>query len=80
MGLSQAEVAEHLGLQTAQSISDWERNHGSSTPIPALKKLIRLYQLSDEEVFEMVLEYQFHRLREKLAVELYPRALRRTKR
>lgn len=78
--LSQMDVARYLGLQTAQSVSDWERNYGSSIPIPALKKLVRLYGLSENEVFEMVLEFQYEKLKEKLEAEFYTRASRRTRR
>jgi transcriptional regulator with XRE-family HTH domain len=65
-GLSQADVARHLGLQSAQSVSDWERGRGSALPLKSLKALIPLYRLDENVVFDLLLEYQFARLEAKL--------------
>ncbi|HEX7674109.1 MAG TPA: helix-turn-helix transcriptional regulator [Bdellovibrio sp.] len=54
-GFSQKEVADHLGYDTAQFISNWERGI-SSPPISVLKKLAEFYRISAEKLFDVVLE------------------------
>ena len=70
-GLSQSEVAKILRLNSSQSVSDWERNYGSGVPLPALKKLIKLYGMSKSEVFESLLDYQYAKLQESLKKEFF---------
>jgi transcriptional regulator with XRE-family HTH domain len=70
-GLSQGQVASLLKLNSAQSISDWERNYGSGVPLNALRKLIKLYGLETETVFDTLLEYQFLRLKKDLKKRFY---------
>ncbi len=70
-GLSQGQVATLLKLNSAQSISDWERNYGSGVPLNALRKLIKLYDLETETVFDALLEYQFLRLKKDLRKRFY---------
>lgn len=52
--LSQKDVAEKLGYNTPQFISNWERGL-SQPPINILKKLADLYKMSADELFESVL-------------------------
>lgn len=54
-GFSQKEVADHLGYDTAQFVSNWERGI-SSPPISVLKKLAEFYRISAEKLFDVVLE------------------------
>lgn len=70
-GLSQADVAERLGLNSPQSVSDWERNYGSGVPIPTLKKLIKIYALDPQEVFDALLDYQQNKLEVQLTREFF---------
>lgn len=79
-GLSQLDVAEHLKLHSAQSVSDWERGYGSGVPLPSLKQLIKLYDLSTDLVFEALLEYQYQKLEKSLTEEFYARPARTKKR
>lgn len=55
-GLSQRDVADHLGYSTPQFISNWERGV-SIPPVNALKKIAVLYHVSAEEVFNVLLEH-----------------------
>jgi len=54
-GLTQGKVAEVLEYTTAQFISNWERGV-SHPPIDILKKLARLYNVSDEELYSIIEE------------------------
>ncbi|MGZ3722943.1 MAG: helix-turn-helix domain-containing protein [Bdellovibrionales bacterium] len=74
-GLSQMQVAKVLKLKTGQSISDWERNRGSTIPVSALKKLIYLYELDVGEVFEVLLNHQLTRLEQKITEDFFGESL-----
>lgn len=52
-GLSQMDVASRLGYSTAQFISNWERGV-SAPPIETLGTLANLYQVSAEELFDIL--------------------------
>lgn len=54
-GLSQGAVAKALGYNTAQFISNWERDV-SMPPIASLKKLGNLYKIDAEQLFEVMLK------------------------
>ncbi|MBX2988457.1 MAG: helix-turn-helix domain-containing protein [Bdellovibrionaceae bacterium] len=79
-GLSQSEVAGYLKLQSAQSISDWERNYGSGVPIQSLKQLIKLYGLKDQQVFKLLLDHEFQKLKRCLTEDFYSKPVRRKRR
>ncbi|MBX3032689.1 MAG: helix-turn-helix domain-containing protein [Bdellovibrionaceae bacterium] len=79
-GLSQIEVAGYLKLQSAQSISDWERNYGSGVPIQSLKQLIKLYGLKDQQVFKLLLDHEFQKLKRCLTEDFYSKPVRRKRR
>jgi len=66
VGLSQGDVAKKLKMRQFQSISQWERNASGSVPLNTLLKLIELYELPVDEVYEVLLKYQTQRLEEKL--------------
>lgn len=68
--LTQNSVAEALGYETPQFVSNWERGI-SYPPIDALKKIARLYKVSEEELYgvleEAFLEQTVKDLRRKFA-------------
>lgn len=53
--LSQKEVSVHLGYNTSQFISNWERGL-SEPPVPVIKTLAKLYKIDPEALFEVILE------------------------
>lgn len=54
-GLSQRDVSVHLGYDTPQFISNWERGV-SSPPVSIVKKLAELYRVSADDLFEVLLQ------------------------
>ena len=79
-GLSQLEVALKLGLNSPQSISDWERGAVGSIPIPSLKQLVKLYRLDAETVFDALLAIQTERLHKKLHAKFFGAKTKRSSR
>ena len=75
--LSQGDVAELLGMSHFQSISQWERNASGSVPIPALRKLVEIYDLPLEEVYDVLLRFQTARLENKLEQRFFSGARRK---
>lgn len=53
--LSQKEVSAHLGYNTSQFISNWERGL-SEPPVPVIKTLAKLYKIDPEALFEVILQ------------------------
>lgn len=70
-GLSQGDVARHLKMTQFQSISQWERNASGSVPIKTLLKLVKLYGVRVEEMYDVLLKYQSKRLEEKLESKFF---------
>lgn len=70
-GLSQGDVARHLKMTQFQSISQWERNASGSVPVKTLLKLVKLYHVPVEEMYEVLLKYQSRRLEEKLESKFF---------
>lgn len=64
-GLSVPEVAQAIGVAPFE-IMAWERNGGSTLPLGAVNKLIHLYKLDVEVVFDLILKYQLSRIEKKL--------------
>lgn len=64
-GLSQAQVARKLGYGTAQFISNWERGV-SEPPLKALKVLAKIYSVSVDEIFEIVLKSTIQKVTDDL--------------
>ena len=56
-GMSQSEVAQKLGYATPQFISNFERGL-CAPPLPKLKTLIKLFNISQEEVIQLMLAQQ----------------------
>jgi transcriptional regulator with XRE-family HTH domain len=69
--LSQLDVAKVLKLGSAQSISDWERNYGSSVPLKTLRKLCNVYRLDENEAFKHALDFQKGKLEQKMRKEFF---------
>jgi len=65
LGLSQKEVATHLGYSTSQVVSDWERGI-RSPPANVLRKLVKLYKVTPEKFYEVLLEERTLILQKKL--------------
>lgn len=63
--LTQKEVAEQLGYETAQYVSNWERGI-SQPPVQSLKKIAYLYRTSAQELFETFLLNTVHKTQNDL--------------
>lgn len=63
--LTQKEVAEQLGYETAQYVSNWERGI-SQPPVQSLKKIAYLYRTSAQELFEAFLLNAVHKTQNDL--------------
>lgn len=70
-GLSQGDVAKKLKMQQFQSISQWERNASGSVPVKTLLKLVEIYDISVDELYEVLLKYQAKRMEEKLEKKFF---------
>jgi transcriptional regulator with XRE-family HTH domain len=68
--LSQRMVADELGYQSAQFISNWERGI-SSPPMKTLKHLGELYHVSAESLYEVMVEDTLRRVEADLHHEFY---------
>lgn len=68
VGLTQKQVAEHLGYSTAQFVSAWERAE-REPPMNVIWKLAHLYRLSAESIFATMLEYRKQTLARELRSE-----------
>ena len=66
LGLTQADVAAKLGYSTPQFVSNWERAC-AFPPVSILKDLAKLYQISADDLFEVILENQREQLRREYA-------------
>jgi transcriptional regulator with XRE-family HTH domain len=64
-GLTQADVAQALGLSTGQFISNWERGV-SMPPMDYLPKLVKLYKMSKSELVELYTSEQTRFLKDIL--------------
>lgn len=63
--LSAVEVAQRVELGSPLSVLSWERNQGHALPLKVLAKLIPLYGIDKETVFDLLLHYQMSRLEMK---------------
>jgi transcriptional regulator with XRE-family HTH domain len=64
-GLTQADVANSLGLSTGQFISNWERGV-SMPPMDYLPRLVKLYRMSKSELVQIYTSEQERFLKEIL--------------
>ncbi len=65
VGLSQVDLADKLGYETSQFVSDWERGI-HSPPVKNLYKICKLLGVAEQKVFDLFVEIA----KEKLAVDL----------
>ncbi len=63
--LTQLDVSTHLGYDTPQFISNWERGV-SAPPVAIIKKISELYKISAEKLFEIVLNEEIRARTEEL--------------
>lgn len=70
-GLSQGEVAKMLKMTQFQSISQWERNASGSVPVKTLIKLVDIYNVPIDDLYEVLLKYQSKRMEEKLEQKFF---------
>ncbi len=70
-GLSQGDVARALKMSQFQSLSQWERNASGSVPVKTLLKLVEIYGLSVNEMYEVLLKFHSNRLEEKLEKKVF---------
>jgi transcriptional regulator with XRE-family HTH domain len=68
--LSQKEVAAVLGYKSSQFVSNWERGL-SSPPVGTLRRLCRLYQTNESEVFRIIRDIAIRKLEADLKREFY---------
>lgn len=72
-GLTQNQVAKELGYGTSQFISNWERGI-SAPPIVAISTLCRLYSVSEDELFELIVKNSLEKTEASLRAEFHARA------
>jgi transcriptional regulator with XRE-family HTH domain len=61
-GYSQGQIAKRLKYTSPQFVSNWERGI-SCPPIKILKTLADLYNVSSDELFELVLQHSVEQLK-----------------
>lgn len=64
-GLSQSEVAEAMGYESGQFISNWERGI-SHPPIKDIRKLAKIYKIDADYLFSTVRDVIFIKFGTKL--------------
>jgi transcriptional regulator with XRE-family HTH domain len=74
--LSQRQVADELGYQSPQFISNWERGL-SSPPVKTLKHLGELYSISAGDLYEVLVQDTLRRVEADLHQEFYGSKSRR---
>lgn len=75
-GLTQIEVAKKLGYSSPQFISNWERSL-STPPMNKLKKLGEMYNVTGDEIFEVLLQETLKKVEHELTRKFYGRLARR---
>ncbi len=68
--LSQKQVAEALGYQSAQFVSNWERGI-SQPPMSTLARLAKLYAISADALFDSLVADTLARTRARLQQEFF---------
>ena len=69
-GKSQVETSKHLGYNSAQFVSNWERGI-SSPPVKTLRKLASYYNLDEDELFNEILKQKVAEATEHLSRNFY---------
>lgn len=69
-GLSQGAVAKKLGYTSPQFISNWERGL-SRPPIKTLRKLALIYNISPNDMFDVILNTTIGEVTTELTKKFY---------
>jgi len=68
-GLTQRQVSDHLGYESPQFVSNWER--GECLPPPQkLKKLIKLLHIPADEIIQMIITEKSRAFQRDMKVKL----------
>jgi transcriptional regulator with XRE-family HTH domain len=67
-GLTQKELAEKLGIASAQLISNWERGL-CAPPIKKISSLASILDIKFDPTFDIVMKYKSEVARQKAAVK-----------
>lgn len=65
-GLTLAEVAGKLGLNSPQPVWDWENNKGAGIPAEMLLRLVRIYGISTSDAYEQLMKFHQRRTQDKI--------------
>lgn len=71
-GFSQLDISTKLGYSTPQFVSNWERGL-SAPPITVLKKIAQIYNVSADDLFEIVLTAKIQEVTKDLKRKFYGR-------
>lgn len=71
-GISQGAVAKKLGYSSPQFVSNWERGL-AEPPLKTLRKLAEIYNVSADEMFNVVLTSTIQKTTEELKRKFYGR-------
>ena len=69
-GFTQAEIAKQLGYTSPQFVSNWERGM-SNPPIETLKQIGKLYSVSMDELYDVLLQTSIEELKVTLRERFY---------
>lgn len=69
-GLSQGAVAKKLGYTSPQFVSNWERGL-SQPPIATLRKIAQIYNISANDMFEVMLKAAVEQVTSELTEKFY---------
>lgn len=73
-GLSQEDLGRHLGYDSGQFVSDWERGL-SAIPMKKLADIAKHLDLDREQLFELLLDFSVARLSESMREEFQQKVL-----
>lgn len=76
-GLSQKEVADKLNYGSGQFISDWERGL-ANPPLKVVRKLAKMYSVTDDVIFNLMLEATIEVMRRDWELEFYGKTRKRS--
>ncbi len=74
-GLSQGVVAKKLGYTSPQFISNWERGL-SQPPVVTLRKIAQIYNISSNEMFDVMLKATIEHVTTELTEKFYKQKLK----
>lgn len=68
LGMSQKDVTNRLGYESAQVVSDWERGQ-APLPMKQLFHLAEILNLDKDRLFELLLDFSVEKLRQNMESE-----------